>query len=174
MRRGDDPDIDAHGPLAADAHHLAILDDAKQADLRSERELGDLVEEERPAVGLLEPAFTPRRRAGERPLLVSEELRVDELRGDGAAVDAAERPAAERRVLVDGAGNDLLAGARFAEEQDRSAAPRYDARAGHHRGESGVAANQPIFSCPQVSIDQMRGQVRASGSERAFYVTYAR
>ena len=91
MGGGDDADVDAHGPLAADAHDLAVLHDAQQAHLRGERELADLVEEQRPAVGLLEPALAPRLRAGERALLVAEELRVDQLGGDRAAVHAAER-----------------------------------------------------------------------------------
>ena len=61
MRGGDDADVDADGPLAADAHDLAVLHDAKQPHLRGERQLADLVEEERAAVGLLEPALAPRR-----------------------------------------------------------------------------------------------------------------
>ena len=134
------------GPLAADAHHLAILHDAKQAYLRGKGELADLVEEQRAAVGLLEPALAPRRGAGERALLVAEQLRVDQLGGDRAAVDAAERPTAEGRMLVDGAGDDLLAGAGFPEQQHRRAASRHDACARHHRGEPGVAANQPLFA----------------------------
>ncbi len=94
-------------------------------------------------------------RAGERALFVAEELRVDQLRGNRAAVDAAERPAAERRVFVDGAGDDLLARAGFAEEQDRRAAAGHDARAGHHGGEPGVAANQPFFARARVAVDQV-------------------
>ena len=60
MGRGDDADVDAHGPLAADADDLAVLHDAQQAHLRGGRELADLVQEQRPAVGLLEPALAPR------------------------------------------------------------------------------------------------------------------
>ena len=79
VRGGDDADVDAHRPLAADAHDLAVLHDAQQAHLRGEGELADFVEEQRAAVGLLEPALAPRHRAGERALLVAEELRVDQL-----------------------------------------------------------------------------------------------
>ncbi len=61
VRRGDDADVDAHGPLAADAHHFAVLHHAQQAHLRGEGELADLVEEQRAAVGLLEPALAARR-----------------------------------------------------------------------------------------------------------------
>ena len=62
VRGGDDPDVDVHRPLAADADHFAVLHDAQQAHLRGERQLADLVEEQRAAVGLLEPALAPRRR----------------------------------------------------------------------------------------------------------------
>ena len=55
VRGGDDADVDAHRPLAADPDDLAVLDDAQQPDLRGKRELADLVEEQRAAVGLLEP-----------------------------------------------------------------------------------------------------------------------
>ncbi len=72
MRSGDDPDVDADGTLAADAHDLAVLDDAQQADLRRQGELADFVEEQRAAVGLLEPALAARGSAGERALLVAE------------------------------------------------------------------------------------------------------
>ena len=67
-------------------------------------ELADLVEEERAAVGLLEPALAPRRGAGERALLVAEELGVDQLRGNRAAVHPPERPVAERWSARGGRG----------------------------------------------------------------------
>ena len=96
MGRGHDADVHAYGPLAADSYHLAILHDAQQPHLRGWRQFADLVEEQGSAIGLLEPAFAARGGAGERALLVAEELRVDELGRDRAAVDAAEGAGAER------------------------------------------------------------------------------
>ena len=122
MRGGDDADADADWALTADADHFAVLHDAQQAHLRGERQLADFVEEQRATVGLLEPALPPRLRAGEGAGLVPEELRVDQLGSNRAAVHAAERPGPKRRVLVDGARDDLLAGAGFAKEQDWRAA----------------------------------------------------
>ena len=141
-------------PLAADADDLAVLHDAQEPHLRGERELADFVEKQRAAVRLLEPALAARHRAGERSLLVAEELGIDQLRGDRAAVHAPERTAAEGRVLVDGAGDDLLARAGLAEEEHRRAAARDHAGAGHHRGEAGIAADQPFLALAGVAIDQ--------------------
>ena len=53
---GDDPDVDLHRRRAADPVELVLLQDAEQLGLGLERELADLVEEDRPAVGQLEPA----------------------------------------------------------------------------------------------------------------------
>ena len=64
----------------ADALELALLQDAQQRDLRLHRQLADLVEEDGPAVGELEAAEAPLRRAGERAFLVAEELRRDQRR----------------------------------------------------------------------------------------------
>ena len=52
----------AHGLVAADALELALLQHAQQLDLHRQRDLADLVEEQRAAVGLLEAALLARRR----------------------------------------------------------------------------------------------------------------
>ena len=92
------------------------------------------------------------------PCFVAEQLRVDQLRRDRAAVDAAERAAAEGRVLVDGAGDDLLAGAGFAEQEHRRGAARHHVRARHDRGQPGVAADQPLLAGRLIAGDQVLGQ----------------
>src|SRR6185503_20634226 len=74
----------------------------------------------RPAVGALEPATVRADRAGEAALLVAEQLGVDELGRDRAAVDAHDRTAVARRARVDGARDDFLARTRLAEDEDRS------------------------------------------------------
>src|SRR6185436_1747351 len=57
--------------------------------------------------------------AGEGPLLVPEELRLEERLREGRAVERRERPAVARRAAMDEACDDLLAGARLAGQQDR-------------------------------------------------------
>ena len=63
---------------AADAFDLVLLEDAEQLGLGLQGQLADLVQEERAAVGQLEAADAPGDGAGERPLLVAEELALDE------------------------------------------------------------------------------------------------
>ena len=63
----------------ADAHEGAGLEHAQQLDLQLERHLGDLVEEQRAAVGALEEALVLAVGAGEAALLVAEQLALDQV-----------------------------------------------------------------------------------------------
>jgi hypothetical protein len=64
-------------------------------------------------------------RAGERALLVAEELALEQVLRDRGAVDRDEALAAARRLRVQVARQDLLAGARLAEEQHRGVGRRH-------------------------------------------------
>ena len=75
---------------------VARLEHAQQAHLQVERHLGDLVEEQRAAVRALEEAVVLARRAGEAALLVAEQLALDQVRRDRAAVDREEGAARAR------------------------------------------------------------------------------
>ena len=119
VRGGDDPDVDLARLRRAEPLDLAVLEDAQELRLEGGVELADLVEEERPAVGELEPARLRLGRAGEGALLVAEELALDERGGQGGAVHRDEGPVAPRAVRVKAAGEQLLAGAGLAEEEDR-------------------------------------------------------
>ena len=110
---------DAQRLRAADAFEHAVLQHAQEPHLRRERQLADLVEEQRAAVGALEPAAALRGGTGEAAALVAEQLGVDEARRDRTAVDAQDRPARARRPRVDRTRDDVLAGAGLAEQQDR-------------------------------------------------------
>ena len=98
VRRGDHAHVDADGLVAADALELALLQHAQQLRLRRGRDLADLVEEQRAAVGLLEAAVAARGRAGERALLVAEQLALEHAFGERAAVDAARTGRRARRL----------------------------------------------------------------------------
>ena len=91
---GDHAHVDGAGALLADALELALLQHAQQLGLQLERDLADLVEEQRAAVGELEAADAVAQRAGERALLVAEELALEQLARDRRAVDADQRPVA--------------------------------------------------------------------------------
>jgi hypothetical protein len=115
MRRGYDPDADADRPLATDAHDLTVLDHAEESHLCRRRELPDLVEEERSSVSLFEPAPSPADGAGEGARLVAKQLGVDQIGSDRPTVHAAKRALPKRGVLVNRAGDDLLARSGFSE-----------------------------------------------------------
>ncbi len=62
--------------------------------------------------------MTPLKRAGERAFFVAEQFRRDERRRDRCAVHANECAAPAIGLFVDGAGDQFLAGAGLAENQD--------------------------------------------------------
>src|SRR5947207_7983384 len=101
-----------------DAPDLALLDHAQELHLERWGDLRDLVEEERAAVGGRKEAHGARDRARERPLDVTEELRLHQGLWDRAAVDRDERPVPAGALRVDGAGDELLAGAALARDED--------------------------------------------------------
>ncbi len=148
MRCGEDPHVDLDPRLAADAPEGALLEHAEQGGLHPGRELADLVEEERPAVGLLEEAALPRRGAGEGAGLVAEELAREDALGEDAAALGDEGPARAIAAVVDGAGDELLAGPGLAEDEhghvgrgDAGDARREEAHGlalAHERGRAGA------------------------------------
>ena len=81
------------------------------------RHVADLVEEEGAAVALLELADAAAVSAGEGALLVAEQLALQQVLRDGGAVEGQERSLSAGAVLVDGAGDKLLAGATLPGDQ---------------------------------------------------------
>jgi hypothetical protein len=137
----DDADVHGHGLAAAHAFDLVALAHVQKPDLRLGRQFADLVQEDGPAVGPLEPAAFARGRAGEGPLLVTEELAVDERVRNGSAIDLDERAVAPRRELMDGVGQNLLAHAGFAQEQHRRLQGRHLADLGHDLAQPEIRAH---------------------------------
>src|SRR5437773_12530458 len=93
----------------ADSLNLMILKDTEQRDLCFRRQIANLVEEDRAAIGGLEPAEAPLQRARERALLVAEELGGDERRGDRRTAHANEGATRSMRFRVDGPCDQLFA-----------------------------------------------------------------
>src|SRR6185295_6600681 len=97
---------------------LSLLQGAKQLHLDRERNLPDLVEKERSAVGELEPSLTTSHRSGEGTSLVSKELGLQQTLREGSAAHVDERLVVTRRLLVDRLGHQLLASSRLSQQKD--------------------------------------------------------
>ncbi len=121
VRRRDEPHVDLDGLHPAHPLELLLLEDAEELDLEGGRDVADLVEEERAAVGELEAPLLAADGAGEGALLVAEELGLEERLGEGRAVHLDEGLVGARRLLVKRLGDELLAGAGLAQDEDGGA-----------------------------------------------------
>ena len=121
VRRGEDADVHRDRVRAADPLDLPRLEHAQQLDLQVRPHRADFVEEQRPAVGQLEAPRLVAVRAGEGAAHVAEELALDQVLGDRAAVDRDQLPVLARRVaVVQRLDDQLLADAALAGDQDRA------------------------------------------------------
>src|SRR5262249_22298613 len=127
VARRDDPRLERVRARIADALERALLEHAQQLRLELERNLADLVEEQRALAGELEPPGAVSDRAGERALDVTEQLPLEHARRERGAADGDERALVGIRRVVDRAGDELLAGARFAADQHGRAGRRHRA-----------------------------------------------
>jgi hypothetical protein len=144
LGRGDDPHIHATGLGRPHAHELAILEQAYQLRLQVERQHVDRGEENRAAIGELDPPLARADRAGECASLVAEQLALDQRRRQRRAVDPDERPMAPRTAIVNGPRAELLAGARFADEQHRGVGARDLAHTIQHLPERRTVADEVV------------------------------
>src|SRR5215471_17181716 len=118
--RGDDPHVDLYRLARADRLDLVFLDRAQQLHLRGGRKLANFVEEQRAAGCFHELARVALGRAGEGALLVAEQDRLDEIVGNGPAIDRDERLRAPLAGAMDGARDQLLADTGLAFDQHRN------------------------------------------------------
>ena len=106
-------------PRLADRQHLALFEKAQQLGLDVERQVADFVEEQRAADRRAEHAGLVGDRAGEAAAAMAEQLAVGELPRGARAVVGQEHAAMPRRAGVNGARDEILAGAALAGDQDR-------------------------------------------------------
>ena len=118
MRGGEHAHVHRDGFLAAEPLQAALLQHAHELDLRAGRHVADLIEEDGAVVGLLEAADAPVFGAGKGAAFVAEQLAFEQGLGDGGAVDGDEGRLGAVAVLVNGAGDEFLAGAGLAADQD--------------------------------------------------------
>src|SRR5262245_5192715 len=103
-----------------------LFQDPKQFCLQPQLKLAYLVQEERAALRLLEQAFFAPLRVVESAFLVSEQFALDQGRRDRRAIDGDEWLIGARRSVMDRFGDEVLARAAFAEQQDRRGFARRD------------------------------------------------
>ena len=141
--RRDDAHVDLDRLRAADAHELALLEHAQQLHLRRRRNLADLVEKERPRVGQLEAPEPPLGRAGERALLVAEQLALEQRLRQRADVHGDERLVRARtRAACMRARDELLARAALALDEHRARHRRHLLDLHHHLAHRLALADQ--------------------------------
>ena len=117
VRGREDAHVDRDAGPAADALDLALLEHAQELRLERQRHVADLVQEERPAVGGLDPSDA-RLDAGGDAALDPEELRFEKTLGQRSAVDRHERLGRAIAAGVDHPRDELLARAALAADQD--------------------------------------------------------
>ncbi len=117
MRRGYHADIHTLGARGSDALEFPFLQHAQELHLNLRRQVTDLVEENRAAVGQLEPSLAHPHGAGERAFLVTEQLAFHQRRWERGAVDPDQRAGVAPAPLVQRPGEQLLARSGRAEQQ---------------------------------------------------------
>ena len=115
--RGNDPHVGLEGLVRADPHERSSLEHPQQLDLKIERHLGDLIEEQRAAVRPLEKAAMLPDRPGKAALLVTEEFALNQLRRDRTAIDRQKGMGATPRQFMNRLRDHFLAGPALAHQQ---------------------------------------------------------
>ena len=110
--------LNADFGIGADALEAAVLGDTEELGLELGGHFGDFIEEDGAVVGLFEAADPLGDGAGEGALFVAEELAFEEVLGDGGAIDFDEGAGGARAPAVDDVGEDFLADAAFAGDED--------------------------------------------------------
>src|SRR5258708_2957099 len=110
--------VEPDSARAADADEFALLKDAQQLGLQSQRKLADFVEENASAFGDFQQTFLLTDGAGECSFLVPEQLAFQKRFRQRGAVQGHKRLILAGAILMNGASSKLLARATFAVNQD--------------------------------------------------------
>src|SRR5262245_42540970 len=132
VARGHQPELNLAWAVAAEWIDLTALQDPQEVGLDLERHLPDLVEKEGPRVGRLDlPDHPGAPSPGESALYVAEQLARHGVSRQAPAVDGDEGPVPPRPVLVDRAGEELLAHSRLPLQEDGGVQAREHPRLVH-------------------------------------------
>ena len=104
-------------PVPPTRRIVPLLERPEKLALEGQRELADLIQEQRPPVGQLDQARFRLDRAREGALLVTEQLALQKLFGQRGAVDGHERLGGALAVRMDGARHQLLARPGLAQDE---------------------------------------------------------
>ena len=117
VARRNDADIHRARPVLAHPFVLFLLQHAQKLALQRQRNLRNLVQQQRPPIRRFKPARPVFNRAGERSSCVAEKLALVELARHRSAIHANQRVLAPPAAAVDFPRHQFLAGARFAQNQ---------------------------------------------------------
>src|SRR5450830_1067791 len=135
--------IGAPGDRVAYALVFLVLDKTQQLGLQGEGKIADLVEKQRAAVRLVNPAQGTFAGAGKGTAAMAEQFAFHQLRRQRRAVDGDAGFLRALAPAVNGAGQFAFTGAGFAEDEDVGVSPGHLARSfqhHHHRRAVGVEA----------------------------------
>src|SRR5439155_136578 len=116
--------IDGNRIISADPLDFTLFENAQEFRLHGERHVANLVQEKRAALCLLELSQVAAGGAGERSFFMAKEFRLNQLCRDGRAIKRDEWTGAARAALVQSAGDQFFAGARFTKNRDSCFAGR--------------------------------------------------
>src|SRR5436190_6564639 len=112
--RRHDTNIDSTGPIVADSLEFTFLENPQELCLKDEGYFADLVQEQRSAVGELEPTRAVLVRSGERATHMAEKLALEELLRNRRAVHLHERTVRAIAPGVNCSRHEFFPHARFA------------------------------------------------------------
>src|SRR5206468_2029277 len=100
MGGANDPSVDRDRGAAANPLDHSLLEEAQQLDLERQRDVADLVEEQRPALRQLDLAGGCLDGPGEGATLITEQLGLKQILGNRGAVDGDKFAVGARRLLM--------------------------------------------------------------------------
>ena len=146
----DHPDIgDGRRAVRPDPLHFAGLEKTQQQRLHPGAHLPDLVEEDGPAVGLLQNADFVANCAGEAAPEVPKQLGLEQRLGQACAVQHHEGVVGPRRLQVHVPGDDILAGTGLTRDQDLGVTARNLAGEVQHLSPRVASADHRLSAAPE-------------------------
>ena len=161
IRRGDDAHIHRARAIFTELLELAFLQDTQQLALEFERHFADFIQEQRAAIGQLESADTVLHRSRKGATDVAEEFALEQFARDGGAVHTHERGRCARAAVVDGAGDQFLACARFSEDEHVGVGGSHHFDLGEHLLEHGTAADDGAVIAAQFLLQILVFELQA-------------